>query len=112
MSGDSSNPPLRPADFHILLALAEAPCHGYGLMKKVEEESAGEVRLELGSLYRLLGRMLDEGLIAEAPKDVDPRRRYYQITVLGSRVLKANAYRLASLMNLIRTRGLLPGGEI
>ena len=42
--------PLKPADFHVLLALSEGPRHGYGIMKDVERESAGEVRLEIGSL--------------------------------------------------------------
>ena len=54
---------LKPADLHILLALSKSPRHGYGLMQDVETESSGEVRLELGSLYRLLARLLDEGLI-------------------------------------------------
>ena len=98
--------PLRAADFHILLALLDGPCHGYGVMKQVEQESGGEVRLEIGSLYRLLGRMLDEGLISEG--DSDGRRRYYQITRLGRRTLRTEAARLAGLVDLARTRGLLP----
>jgi DNA-binding PadR family transcriptional regulator len=63
--------------------------------------------LEIGSLYRLLGRLLDEGLIEEA--DGDGRRRYYQLSRLGRRVLKAEAERLASLVDLVRMRKLLPG---
>lgn len=109
MGFESTPSPLRPADFHILLALLAGPCHGYGIMKHVELESGGEVRLEIGSLYRLLGRMLDEGLIAEG--DSDGRRRYYQITRLGRRALKAEAARLAGLVDLVRTRGLLPEAE-
>jgi hypothetical protein len=54
--------PLKPADFHILLTLADGPRHGYGIMKDVESESGGDVRLEIGSLYRLLARMLEAGL--------------------------------------------------
>ncbi len=99
---------LKPADFHILLALAEGPRHGYGIMKEVERESNGGVRLEIGSLYRLLARMLDAGLIEEA--DGDERRRYYRISRLGRRVLKAEAGRLAGLVELFRARKLLPEG--
>jgi len=98
---------LKPADFHILLALAQKPCHGYGIMKEVERESNGEARLEIGSLYRLLARMLDSGLIEEA--DGDERRRYYRISRMGRRVLKAEAERLASLVEIFRARKLLPG---
>jgi DNA-binding PadR family transcriptional regulator len=100
--------PLKPADFHILLALAEGPCHGYGIMKEVERESNGDVRLEIGSLYRLLARMLDSGLLEEV--DGDERRRYYRLSRLGRRVLKAEAERLAGLVELFRARKLLPEG--
>jgi DNA-binding PadR family transcriptional regulator len=104
------SPILKSADFHILLVLAEGPRHGYGIMKDVERESGGGVRLEIGSLYRLLGRLLDSGLIEDA--DGDERRRYYRITRLGRRVLKTEAGRLADLVHLIRARRLLPEGDV
>ena len=97
--------PLKPADLHILLALSKSPRHGYGLMKDVETESAGEVRLELGSLYRLLTRLLDEGLIQSL--EGDERRRLYSLTPLGRRALQSEAQRLADLMKLMRARKLL-----
>ena len=100
--------PLKPADFHILLALAEGPCHGYGIMKEVERESGGDVRLEIGSLYRLLARMLENGLIEEA--EGDGRRRFYRISRQGRRALKMEAERLAGLVELFRARKLLPEG--
>jgi DNA-binding PadR family transcriptional regulator len=100
---------LKPADFHILMALTQGPRHGYGLMKEVERESHGGVRLEIGSLYRLLARLLDSGLIEEA--DEDERRRYYRLSRLGHRVLKAEAERLAGLVELSRLRKLLPEGR-
>jgi DNA-binding PadR family transcriptional regulator len=67
------------------------------------------VRLEIGSLYRLLARMLEEGLIEEG--DEDERRRYYRISRRGRRVLKAEAERLAGLVELSRARKLLPEGQ-
>ena len=100
---------LKPADFHILLVLAEGPRHGYGIMKEVERESAGDVRLELGSLYRLLARLLAEGLLEEG--EGDERRRYYRLSRLGRRVLKEEAGRLAGLVDLVRMRKLLPEGD-
>ena len=100
---------LKPADLHILLALSQSPRHGYGLMKDVETESAGEVHLELGSLYRLLGRLLDEGLIRSAGDD--DRRRIYSLTPLGRAALQNEARRLAGLMKLIRARKLLKEAE-
>ena len=103
--------PLKPADLHILLVLAAGPRHGYGIMKEVELESGGAVRLEVGSLYRLLGRMLDDGLIQETSDDEEDRRRYYRISRLGRRVLAAEAGRLVTLVDLIRARKLLPRSE-
>jgi DNA-binding PadR family transcriptional regulator len=100
---------LKPADFHILLVLADGPRHGYGIMKEVERESGGDVRLEIGSLYRLLGRLLDDGLLEDASGD--ERRHYYRLSRLGRRVLKAEAERLAELVELVRLRKLLPEGD-
>jgi len=93
---------LKPADFHILLALAQGPRHGYGIMKEVDRESGGAVRLEIGSLYRLLARMLETGLIEDA--DGDERRRFYRISRAGRRALKTEGERLAGLVDLIRAR--------
>ena len=100
---------MKTADFHVLLALAGGPRHGYGIMKDVERESGGEVRLEIGSLYRLLARMLAAGLIEQG--DSDDRRRYYRITRQGRRVLRAEAARLAGIVALVRSRKLLPEGD-
>jgi len=97
--------PLKAGDFHILLALSQGPLHGYGIMKAVERDSLGEVRLELGSLYRLLGRLLDLGLVDA--EESGARRRDYAITGLGKRVLEAEARRLAELMKLAPVRKLL-----
>ena len=101
--------PLKPADFHILLVLMEKPRHGYEIMKEVERESNGRVQLEVGTLYRLLARLLDSGLIAEGEED--GRRRNYALTRAGRQALKAEAERLAGVMNLLRLRKLLPHGE-
>lgn len=93
---------LKPADFYILLVLAEAPLHGYGLSKEVQRQSAGSVALEIGSLYRLLDRLLQEGWIdttATAPAGADERRRYYRLTPSGRRVLQAEVTRLRALVD-------------
>ncbi|HLK65199.1 MAG TPA: PadR family transcriptional regulator [Bryobacteraceae bacterium] len=102
--------PLKPADFHILLVLLAKPRHGYEIMKEVERESEGRVRLEVGTLYRLLGRLLDHGLIREAEED--GRRRNYALTREGHRALQAEAKRLADVVNLLRLRELLPQGDV
>jgi len=101
--------PLKPADLHTLLALAGGPLHGYGIMKEVERESRGEVRLEIGSLYRQLARLLHEGLLETG--EGDGRRRYYSLSRFGRKVLRAEARRLADLVDRVRVRKLLPGAD-
>jgi DNA-binding PadR family transcriptional regulator len=104
-------PVLKTADFHILLALADGPLHGYGIMKHVERDTAGVVTLEIGSLYRLLARLVTEGLIDHIDS-ADERRRYYRITAAGRKALKSEAARLANVITLVRARKLLPETEV
>lgn len=109
--------PLKPQDLEILLVLAEESLHGYGIMKRVERQSRGRVSLEVGSLYRVIGRLLDEGLIAEAPEateaDEDGRgRRFYRVTELGRRVVRAEVERLQKVVETARQRRMAaPGRE-
>jgi DNA-binding PadR family transcriptional regulator len=106
--------PLKPADLHILLALLGEELHGYALMQRVRDESDGQVELELGSLYRLIARLTDAGLIAPArPRKSgdDPRRRYYRITPLGRDVAAREARRLARVVRLARSLRLLEGAQ-
>jgi len=108
-------PPLKPADFHILLALAERPRHGYEIMKQVERESGGTVRLEVGTLYRLLARLLEAGWLEESNPGRDnvrdDGRRHYRLTRLGRRTLRSEAGRLALVVQSLRLRKLLPQGD-
>jgi len=105
--------PLRPVEFHILLALAGEECHGYAILQEVAALTDGELQLEPGTLYRALHRMLRDGWVVEsarrpAPDLDDERRRYYRITALGTAVAKAEARRLAQLVRMARARGLAP----
>ena len=75
MSNDNSTaPPLSPLTMAILLALADGALHGYALMREVERQTEGTLTPGTGSLYAALYRLADEGLIEEAPADVDESR--------------------------------------
>lgn len=102
--------PLTPAAFHILLALADGPKHGYLVMKEVEDRTAGEVRLSTGTLYGLIKRFLDDELIVELPSESDgaERRRPYKLTPFGRQVARAEAVRLEQLVSAARGARLLP----
>lgn len=109
----NTNPPLTPAVFHILLALSNGERHGYGIMKQVEADSQGQVKMGPGTLYGSLKRMLDASLVKESANRVDPalddeRRIYYQITDLGSKALAAELDRYRHVVTVAVARRLLP----
>jgi len=88
-------------DMYLLLALAETPGHGYGLMQAIRERAAGSVRVSTGSFYRRLSAVMKAGLVEETvgPKGDDPRRgAYYRLTALGRRVLAEERDRLAAVV--------------
>lgn len=99
--------PLTPAVFHILLALAGGDRHGYGIMQEVARQSAGSYKLGPGTLYDNLEKLIDRGLVAEAPRrssKEDPRRRYYRITQQGRRVFAEEIARLESAVRAAKLR--------
>ena len=57
--------PLKPVDLELLLALADEDRHGYGLVQAIAEHTNGLVTLDPGNLYRVIKRLLDDGLVAE-----------------------------------------------
>jgi DNA-binding PadR family transcriptional regulator len=104
--------PLSPADFQLLLVLVDGARHAYGIARAVEEGKRGIVPLELGSLYRMLARMQERGLIDEDPvtraSPSGPPRKVYRITRLGRAVARAEADRLRDVLAIADTL-LSPG---
>ena len=108
--------PLSPTDFQVLLALTSASLHGYAIMKAVEEASAGRVQVAVGSLYRIIGRLLTSRLIEEVEEpDTVPRpgkqRRKYGLTPLGIAVVRAEAQRLKDTVSQTEVLKLLADGK-
>lgn len=104
--------PLTPTEFQIMLVLAEADLHGYGIMQRIESESNGTIKLGPGTLYTTLKRLLERAWIEEidAPADADdPRRKYYRLTAFGGRVVRLEAQRLSQLVNTAKKLGLVGG---
>lgn len=96
--------PLAPLDLQILVILAKRTLHGYGIVQAAAEEFPDQPALEIGSLYRIISRLLDQGLIREVdgPKasPADRRvRRFYTVTALGQRVGRAEGERLRALLS-------------
>src|SRR6266853_931727 len=89
--------------FHILLALADEERHGYGIMQDVARQTNDALQLGPGTLYGCIKRMLAAGLIEESEERPDPslddeRRRYYRMTPVGERAVKAEARRIAGAL--------------
>ena len=105
--------PLTPAVLHILLALSTEERHGYGIMKQVEREAQGKVKMGPGTLYGSLGRMMAAGLIRESDPKVDPamddeRRIYYTLTGLGRTTLEAELDRYRDVVAVAAEKHLSP----
>ena len=106
--------PLPPATFHILMALAGRDLHGYAILQDIEERTDGQLRMSAGTLYRSIHRMLEQGLVVELreppdPSNSDERRRYYRVTSTGLEVARAEARRMAGLIDMARRCGLFEG---
>lgn len=101
--------PLTPTVYHMLVALAEAPRHGYAVAREVEDMSDGRIVMGPGTLYGSLQRMQDLGLIEETANPGEDglhagRRRYYRMTALGGAALRAETERLLRTANVARAR--------
>ena len=99
---------LTESTYYILLSLIN-PQHGYGIMQQAEELSKGRVRLAAGTLYGALGAMVDKGWIEQLPVEEGSRKKEYQLTAQGRRVLEKEVERLRELAD---NGERILGGEI
>jgi DNA-binding PadR family transcriptional regulator len=112
--------PLPSAAFQILLALAEGDLHGYAIMRHVEEQTGGKVRLGPGTLYSSIQALLEERYIQEVDPGATPelsdapreRRRLYRLTSAGMKVARTEAQRLAEILRIARAKRILRGDYV
>jgi DNA-binding PadR family transcriptional regulator len=99
--------PLTPAMFYVLVSLADGQTHGYAILKDVEQLTNGSVRLSTGTLYGIIKRLLNDGLIRESGSSAkEERRRSYELTAFGREVARAEAARLESTLAIARRKAL------
>lgn len=110
-----STRPVAGTVVYVLLALADRPRYGLDIVREVDRQTGGAIRLGPGTLYNAVGRMLTDGVIEEcdAPPGSDesrsgPERKYYRITESGRDVLEAEAMRLARIVDTARLKAVLP----
>ncbi|MBT8488184.1 MAG: PadR family transcriptional regulator [Gemmatimonadetes bacterium] len=97
--------------------MAQGPLYGYALKEAVEEESDGALTPRAGTLYRVIARLMHQGVVeeAEAPSDTPPHpgraRRYYALTPEGRGLLSEESARLRAAAALAEQRlGAVEGG--
>jgi DNA-binding PadR family transcriptional regulator len=92
--------------FSILLALSLKPRHGYEIIKQVDEDSTGKIKLVSGALYTSIKKLHEQGLIEEVTETGDTRR-YYKLTDKGSKALAAELSYYQATVELGRKRQIL-----
>jgi DNA-binding PadR family transcriptional regulator len=101
--------PLTPAEFQVLVSLADGEKHGYAIGKEVASRTDGQVQLRAATLYTVIKRLLEHGFIDETvgrpdPDEDDERRRYYRLTPRGRKAAEAEALRLETTVRQARTK--------
>lgn len=108
--------PLKPRWFQILLALSEGEKHGSAIMEEVLARTDGGMKLWPATLYGSLRDLEEAGWIREVDPDPDAapepgRRRTHTLTDEGRAVLRAELERMREILELARSRRLLPDPE-
>jgi DNA-binding PadR family transcriptional regulator len=98
-----------PAEFQVLIALADGEKHGYAIGKEVAARTDQQVQLRAATLYTVIKRLLENGFIDESAARPDPelddeRRRYYRLTPKGRRAAEAEALRLEATARQARAK--------
>ena len=105
-----SERPMAPPVFYILIALADQPRHGYGIMLDVAGRTGGKVKMSPGTLYGSIKQMLEGNLIEEVEerpaRGDDERRRYYRLTREGREAARQEMARMSALLSQARVTSL------
>jgi transcriptional regulator len=90
-----SSPELLPGTLYLLIlrTLSGGPLHGYAIVKRIKEASNERLRIEDGSLYPALNRMLVKGWLASewGVSENHRKARFYRLTAEGRKQLDKEA---------------------
>jgi DNA-binding PadR family transcriptional regulator len=109
--------PLPAVAFQIMLSLADGDLHGYAIMRQVEEQTSGRLRLGPGTLYGSIQALIEGKLIEEVyrPDEAEVqqgRRRYYRLTTAGRKQARSEAEKMADVLRVARSRKILRGDYV
>lgn len=96
--------------FSILLALSLKPRHGYEIIKQVKDDSGDRIALSPGALYASIKQLNEQGLIKEVGEPADSRRRYYELSDKGKKVLNTELEYYRNSVELGKSRRVLTIG--
>ena len=86
--------PMTETGFYILFCLQKER-HGYSIAQKVKELTDGQLSISPGTMYGTLSKMEKDGLIAFVREE--EKRKLYQITDLGQKILNLEMQRIERL---------------
>jgi transcriptional regulator len=99
-------PELLPGTLYLLIlrTLTGGPLHGYAIVKRIKNASREGLRIEDGSLYPALNRMLVKGWLASewGVSENNRKARFYRLTAEGRRQLDKEAFEFDRLVRAIR----------
>ena len=90
-------------DMLVLKTLSITPMHGYAIAQHLHRVSREALRVEEGSLYPALQRMLQRGWVKSDWKETPNRQRarYYRLTPAGRKQLGEEESSLARMLDAI-----------
>ena len=90
-------------DLLVLKALSLEPLHGVGVMRRIEQCTAGSVRVSYGSLFPALHRMEAKGWVRAdwSTSENNRRAKYYALTAAGRRQLRAEEQEWGRLVSAV-----------
>ena len=89
--------PLTEPMYYVLMSFLRREMCGTEVTDFVDRKTKGRVRLGPGTLYTLLARFQDEGMIAET--SVDGRKRTYKLSDKGRAAFEEELARLRACVN-------------
>ncbi|WP_343948810.1 PadR family transcriptional regulator [Nonomuraea longicatena] len=89
--------------YFVLTALLKGPLHGHAISKAIQDLSGGRVKPSVGTLYGILERLNERGVIAVDREEVvnGRNRRYFRITDDGQGIVEAEARRMRAAAALV-----------
>lgn len=85
--------PMTETIYYVLLALKEER-HGYAIIQYIGQLTEERIQMGTGTLYTMLGRLVDDRLIAVV--STDNKKKTYKITSDGEQILQTELQRLAN----------------